>query len=90
MRTARLVIREAIEIVYVHLACLPPSERTEQLGTWVHDCLRDAEQWSASPPSNRERDVLMKRVLALYVEVKKLERHARFTSVKWLLCEPAN
>jgi len=90
MRSARLVVREAIEIVYVHLACIPPSERTEQLSVWIHDCLRDAEQWSASPPSDRERDVLMKRVLALYVEVRKLECHARFNSVKGLPCEPAN
>jgi hypothetical protein len=32
----------------------------------------------------------MKRVLALYVEVRKLECHARFNSVKGLPCEPAN
>jgi hypothetical protein len=90
MRKVRLVVREAIEIVFVHLECLPPSERTELLRMWVQDCLRDAEQWSASPLSDRERDVFIKRVLALYVEVAKLERHVRFAGAKGLRCEPVN
>jgi hypothetical protein len=85
-----MVVQEGIVVLVLHLEFLPPSDRTEQLRACIRDCLRDAEHWSASPPSDRERDVFMKRVLALYVEVMKLEHHARFASAKGLRCEPAN
>jgi hypothetical protein len=52
----------------------PHSDRTGLLQAWAQDCLQEAEQWSASPPTRRELDVLMKRLLALHVEVTKLER----------------
>jgi hypothetical protein len=83
MQKTRLrVIQEAINVLLLQLECLPPSERAEQLLRWIRDCLRDAEQLNGSPPPDREKDVFMKRVLALYVEVTKLERHARFASAK--------
>jgi hypothetical protein len=71
-----VVIGYAIDVVLRHLEGLPPSDNAEQLRVWVHECLREAEQWSASPPTPREREVLSKRLLALHVEVSKLERDA--------------
>ncbi len=89
-KTRIMVVREAIDALLRHLDCLPTSERAELLRAWLGDCARDAEQSSASLRSDRERDEFMKRVLALYIEVRKLERHARFASAKGLPCEPAN
>jgi hypothetical protein len=71
-----LVIREAIDVVLRHLEALPLSDMTEQLRMRVQDCAHDAEMWSAAWPTPREMDVLMKRVLALHVEVTKVERSA--------------
>jgi hypothetical protein len=68
------VVREAIDVVLRHLECLPWSDRTEHLHVWVHECLKQTEQWNASAPTDREREGLMKRVLALHVAVTKLER----------------
>ena len=73
-RTPFVTVRKAIDVVLHHLECLPPSDRREQLQVWVQECLQETEQWSASPPTDRARDGLMKRVLALHVEVTKLEQ----------------
>jgi hypothetical protein len=77
-----VVVREAIDTVLRRLQCVPSSDRTEQLHAWLDECSQEFEQWSASPPTDRERDVLMKRVLALHVAVTKLERDALFTVVR--------
>ena len=39
------------------------------------ECMQEIEMWSVSSPTRRELDLLMKRVLALHIEVTKLERH---------------
>lgn len=70
------VVREAIDVVLRHLECLPPSDRTEQLLVWVQECLQETEHWSELPPTDRQREGLTKRVLALHVAVTKLEREA--------------
>jgi hypothetical protein len=69
-----LVAREAIEIVLLHLDCLGPTDETEQLRGEVEELLCETETWRGSPPTDRDRDGLMKRVLALYVDVMELER----------------
>jgi hypothetical protein len=56
------------------LEFLPPSDRTEQFHIWVESCQREIENWSISPPTDRERDVVTKRVLALHVGIAALER----------------
>ncbi len=77
MFTARhQVIREATDIVLRRLEGLAPSEKTDQLRVWVEECLQDVEQWEAAPPTPRERDVIAKRVLAVHIEVTRLERDA--------------
>jgi hypothetical protein len=69
-----VAIREAIEVVLRHLEALPRCDMTEQLRTRVQDCAQDAEMWSAAWPTPCKMDLLMKRVLALHVEVAKVER----------------
>ena len=69
-----LVVQEATDVLLRHLESLPSSERAEQLLASVHDCLREAGRLSSAAPNGRERDELMMRVLALYVEITKLER----------------
>ena len=77
MLAARLhIVRAAIDVVLRRLERLATSDRTEQLGVWVEECLRETDRWQASLPTPRERDALMKRVLALHVEVTNLEREA--------------
>jgi hypothetical protein len=71
-----VVIREATEVVLRHLECLPSCDSTEQVRARVQDCMQEAEMWSASWPTQRELDVLMKRLLALHVEVTRLEHYA--------------
>ncbi len=75
-----LLIREAIEVVLRDLECLPPPDMTEQLQARLQDCVQEAEMWSAAWPTRRELDVLMKRILALHVEVTQLERGAVLAS----------
>jgi hypothetical protein len=77
-----LVVQEAIDVVLRHLECLPTSDRAELLRAWVQDCMRETEQWTASPPTDREREGLMKRLLALHVAVTKIERDALLAVAK--------
>jgi hypothetical protein len=77
-----VVVREALAVVLRHLERLPPSDRTERLHAELDDCRQEVERWSASPRSDRKGETVMKRVLALHVEVTKLERAALLGIVK--------
>ena len=77
-----VVVRKAIDTVLRHLEGLPPSDRTELLRTWVLDCMRETERWGASPPTDREAELVMKRVLALHVAVTEMKRKALLAVVK--------
>ncbi|MGO9836830.1 MAG: hypothetical protein ACLP1X_21765 [Polyangiaceae bacterium] len=76
INTQFVVIREAVEVVLRRLEYLPHSDARDQLRSRIQDCAQEAEMWSASWPTPREMDTLMKRVLALHVEVTKVERAA--------------
>lgn len=69
------VVRQAIDVLFRRLERVPLSDGTAELRARVRDCMRKAGEWTASPPPDRERDELMKRVLALHVELAKLERN---------------
>jgi hypothetical protein len=73
LKTRFEVVRQAIDVLFRRLARLPPSDAVEKLRARVRDCMREADERTASPPANRERDELMMRVLALYAELVKLE-----------------
>jgi hypothetical protein len=68
-----IVVRDAARVVLRHLDALPRSDERERLRTVVLDCTRNAEDWSASPPTARDVDALMKRLLAVHVQVARLE-----------------
>jgi hypothetical protein len=68
------VFRQATDVLFRRLDGLPPSDIVDDLRAKVRECMRKAGEWTASPPVNRERDDLMKRVLALHLELVKLER----------------
>ena len=70
------VVRQAIEVLLRHLESVPPSDEATQLRAWVQDCGLQAVQWKDAPPTDRERDGLMKRLLSLHVEVTRLEQGA--------------
>ena len=70
------VAREATEVVLRRLDSLPRSDRREHLYSRVQECARDLDWWDAAPPTPRDRDALMTRLLAVHVEVTKLERGA--------------
>jgi hypothetical protein len=74
-RTRFMVVQEAIDVLLRHLEGLPPSEGTEHLRSGIDECILRLAQWRAAPPTDRDRDELMKRVLGLHVEVTKLERN---------------
>jgi hypothetical protein len=68
-----MVVRDAAMVVLRHLDVLPHSDEGERLYAAVRDCMRMAEEWGESPPSGREVDALMKRLLAVHVQVARLE-----------------
>jgi hypothetical protein len=74
-RTRLMVVEEAIDVLLLHLEGLPPSEGRELLRSGIDECILTLARWRPSPPAGRDRDELMKRVLALHVEVTKLERN---------------
>ena len=69
------VVHDAAKVVFRHLNALPRSQEKERLHTTVRDCLSTAEQWGTSPPSPRDVDALMKRLLQVHVQVARLEYH---------------
>jgi hypothetical protein len=70
-----VVVRDAAKVVLRHLNTLPLSPERERLSATVRDCTSTAEQWGASPPSRRDVDALMKRLLDAHVQVARLEYH---------------
>ena len=74
LKTRFDVVRQAIDVLFRRLERVPSSDTTEELRARVRDCMRRAGEWSASPPPDRERDALMKRVLELHIELTKIER----------------
>ena len=68
-----IVVRDAANIVLRHLSALPRSLERERLHATVQDCASAAEQWRTSPPSRRDVDALMKRLLEVHVQVARLE-----------------
>jgi hypothetical protein len=88
-KTPFVVLQEAIDVLLRHLEWLPPSIEEKGLRAGVRECIREAGQWSALQPTDRGPDALMKRVLALHVEVVKLERQGHFAKLTDVRCEPA-
>jgi hypothetical protein len=56
------------------IAGLPASPAAEELLTRAQNHLRDADTWTGRSPPTEEREKLMNSVLALHMEVAKLEK----------------
>ena len=78
------VVRQATDVLLRRLERLPPSRAAEDLRGRVSDCMRKAGEWTASPPAN-QRDELMKRVLALHIELATLESQVLQASAEELM-----
>ena len=73
------IVHDAAQVVLRRLDGLQRSHEQEQLQVWTEECVREAERWgaaSASTPTSRDLDALMKRLLAVHVAVATLERGA--------------
>ena len=79
LRLRRAIVQQAIHVVRHHLECLPPLPNTGDLYASIDDCIRETMGWTVSSVECGQ-DRLMKRILALHVEVRKLEE-ARGDSV---------
>jgi hypothetical protein len=75
-KTRVAVVREATGVVLLRLERLAPSEETLALVDSLQNCVRETRQWTLSPPTVEDQDGLMKRLVALHLEVQKLERQA--------------
>jgi hypothetical protein len=69
------VVQQAVAVILRRLEQLPSSHTTERLRGWAEDCVRETVNGGRGP-SPRQRDAVMKSVLALHVEVSRLERAA--------------
>ena len=90
LKTRLTIVQEAIEVVLRRLERLPPSEKLDELRTLIRDCMQETTRWTILPPIDREQDVLMTRILALHVEVTKLERQGLLATEMAVGCVPAN
>jgi hypothetical protein len=68
------VVLNALRVTMRVLDAIPDSPEAETLRDRVLAFEREAEQWPSTSPSHAEREALMKRVLALHIEVTRLGR----------------
>jgi hypothetical protein len=68
------LVRHAIEVVLRRLSLVPPSPAVDELRLKAGDCLQQAQGWQCGKPTTEQWEALMKRVLALHIELAKLER----------------
>jgi hypothetical protein len=73
---SRRLVQQAIDIVVRRLSALPRTPIADALLARALEHQRQVEEWAKAPPAPQEREQLMKRVLALHVEVTTLERQA--------------
>jgi hypothetical protein len=72
-----MVVRDAIDVLFRTVGRLPLSAGTDELRARVEHCARLADEGASL---STDRDGLMKRVLALHVDVAKVERLALVAS----------
>ncbi len=76
IKTRHAVVRQAADVLFRRLSRLSPSDGTERLFAALRDFTREADQEGGSALADREWDARMKRILALHVELSRIERHA--------------
>jgi len=68
------LVQDSIEVVMRRLSSLPDGPEVEALGLKAAYYIQQARGWERKLPTVEQRETLMKRVLALHVEVAKIER----------------
>jgi hypothetical protein len=71
VRGIALVI-EAANVILRHLGEIPDGVEVRALREQTLDCIQEAAAWKSARPTAQIREAMMKRVLALHVEVKRL------------------
>ena len=71
------VAEDAIDVVLRRVSVLPPCPEVDALLSRAARYLGEAEKWRTAPPTVQDRETLMKRVLALHVELARIERGKR-------------
>lgn len=71
MRGIALVI-EAANVILRHLGEIPDGVEARALREKTLDCIQEAAALKGAKPTAQTREAMMKRVLALHVEVKRL------------------
>lgn len=66
--------REAIDLVLRRVKALPESPEGKALRLKAGECLREVNSWNISPPTDEQRERLMKRALKLHLDIADLER----------------
>jgi len=70
----RSAVKDSIDDIVRRLKALPSSPEAEALRARAEEYLAEQAAWSPSRPGPQEKERLMKRVLALHLDVAKLER----------------
>jgi hypothetical protein len=67
---------DSIAAVVAALASIPDSDAKQRLISDAHACEREVLEWPQQPPSDEQREALMKRVLSLHIQVADLRRRS--------------
>lgn len=70
----RSAVQDALQEVLRRTAPLPASPERDAIRNKAEEYLRERAGWSASSPAPAEKEQMMKRVLALHLEIAKIER----------------
>jgi hypothetical protein len=74
------IVRDAVDVVLRRIGDLPRSDGRDDLHARAEACALDASRWGASSPTSRDLDTLMKQVLAVHIELSRLERASAMTA----------
>jgi hypothetical protein len=69
----RSVVRSAIDSIARRIAAMPPSPEVDAFNARAEACRQEADAWTSSEPGAREKELLMKRLLELHIEVLRAE-----------------
>jgi hypothetical protein len=68
------LIDNAIDLARVHVATQRSTFELDKLRGRIDACLEQAERWVREPPTDEQREQLMRRVLKLHVDTARIER----------------
>jgi hypothetical protein len=66
--------RNAIDVARARVGTQRSTFELEELRGRIDACLEQAERWAREPPTDEQREQLMRRVLELHVDTARTER----------------